>query len=134
MYRILLAMTSAALVWGCAMAPSLPYDETQPLAYPCLGKPTTHNDSDKSDKPRDRWFVHLIRNPPSGPNDQKFASGNYAARIRVWATYESHKNEPNETQLLSFDAGPNDEFVPIRGSHTVIHVDMNKCEAFAPSK
>ena len=132
MYRVLLAMTSTALVWGCAIAPSLPYDETQPLAHPCLGKPTTHNDSDN--KSRDAWFVHLIRNPPNGPNDPKFASGNYAARIRVWATYAAPKNDPNETQLLSFDAGPNDEFVPIRAPHTVIRVEMNKCEAFAPSK
>jgi hypothetical protein len=134
MYRVLLAMTSTALVWGCAMAPSLPYDESQPMAYPCLAKPTTHNDSDKSDKPRGGWFVQLIRNPPSGPNDPKFASGNYAARIRVWATYAAPKNEPNGTQLLVFNAGPNDEFVPVRASQTVIHVEMNKCEAFAPSK
>ena len=129
MYRALLAMTSTALVWGCAMAPSLPYDESQPMAYRCLAEPTTRND-----KPRDGWFVHLIRNPPSGPSDPKFASGNYAARIRVWVTYVAPKNEPHQTELLTFNAGSNDEFVPIRASRTVIHVEMNKCEAFAPSK
>jgi hypothetical protein len=140
MYRVLLAVTSAVLVYACAMVPppSGPqYDESKPRGT-CLAKPLSpqeFNQADPSHKPRDLWAVQLIRNPVSDPNQRAVARGDYAARIRIWVTYPGEKKfEGNQDELRTLNAGPKDVYVPVRTFKQVIAVTVDKCEAFAALK
>jgi|SRR5581483_4308681 len=116
MYKPCSLLLAAVLMIGCAGAPlsSVPYDESKPLGKSCVFALANKGDA---------WFAHIVRHPEE---PEESASGAFGARMRLWVTYLG-----NETELITVNAGPADEAVPIKGRKRIISASPEKCEAFA---
>jgi hypothetical protein len=130
--RLFATLAITSFLNACTTTPTTSpprFDESKPLALPCLAEP---------EKVQDGWYVRIARNPVTNADEpEQFASGAFVARVSVWVTFAGEGQ-----QLITVVVGSNDHRGSLNAGRIstgrmvtgkeIVSASPNRCEAFAP--
>ena len=134
MIRRLLLIAIVSVLSACGTLPpssaAPAYDESKPLALPCLAKP---------ENIQGVWYVHVARDPQGKADEpQHFATGPFVARVSAWVTFEG-----NVEQFVTVVVGSGEDRARVDTGRVstgrmmtgkrIVNTEPKRCEAFEPA-